>query len=214
MLTNIVSFDHLLIMEEIIKMKEDPEIPIDFDLTDNTDEVVLLNLAYKNKNYNMLACLVKLGLQPVRLWGQSYEFLAIRNHFVNTPKYGLEFANQYFGTTGKLIPFKLEQFDVMESRQDQGFFGWGDAGAGWGARLKGGCNFAINWKEKKFMIHCNYVAYCDFGEGLISKRYKSIYTGFDRIFALFTQLFPDITDDFKFFLYQCGTGYYYESDYT
>jgi hypothetical protein len=62
MLTNIVSFDHLLIMEEIIKMKEDPTMPIDFDLTDNIDEVVLLNLAHKNKDYDMLACLVKLGL--------------------------------------------------------------------------------------------------------------------------------------------------------
>jgi hypothetical protein len=62
MLLNIVSFDHIQIMEEIMKIKEDPEIPIDFDLTDNLDEIVLLNLAHKNKDYDMLACLVKLGL--------------------------------------------------------------------------------------------------------------------------------------------------------
>jgi hypothetical protein len=75
-----------------------------------------------------------------------------------------------------LIPFKLEQFDVMESDVDQAYYAWGGNGARWGARLKGGCNFSINWKEKKFMIMCNYVAYCDFGEGLISSSQQCIYT--------------------------------------
>jgi hypothetical protein len=33
------------------------------------------------------------------------------------------------------------------------------------------------------------------------------------MYALFMKLYPDdFTDDFKFHLYQCGTGYYSEGD--
>ena len=108
MLTNIVSFNHFQIMEQIVKMKEKGEIHL--DLTDNVDEVVLLNLAMKNKNYDMLACLAKLGLKPIKVWGNQYLFFDIREHFKCDEKYGLEFANEYLGSTN-LISFKLEDFN-------------------------------------------------------------------------------------------------------
>jgi hypothetical protein len=101
--------------------------------------------------------------------------------------------------------------------EDQGYFGWGDAGALWGARLKGGCNFTFDFKNKKFALNTNYVASIDFGEGHIERNHYyclQIYAGLDRIYALFHEIFDWFTDDFKLFLYQCGTGYYYETDYS
>lgn len=213
MINNIVSFNHLQIMEQIVEMNKNEEIEMTLDLTDNVDEVLLLNLAMKNKNYDMIACLAKLGLKPKAVWGKEYQFMEIRDHYINQSQYGLEFANEYLGASD-LIYFKLEQFDEAEGPSDDGYLGWGGGGARWGARLKGGCQFAIDWKNKKFMVMCNYVAYSDFGEGHITNKGAGVYKGFDRIYALWTKLFDGLTDDFKFYFYQCGTGYYYETDYS
>jgi hypothetical protein len=81
----------------MISMVEDPSLDIELDLSDNFDEVSLLNMAMKNNSYDMIACLVKLGLKPQMAWGKSYDYFDLRQKFIDNPKYGLEFANDFFG---------------------------------------------------------------------------------------------------------------------
>ena len=64
----------------------------------------------------------------------------------------------------------------------------------------GGCKIALDFKNKKFLFQCSYVACIDFGEGPIRKGHP-IYKGFDRLYALVHKLYPDFYDDFKFYLY-------------
>jgi hypothetical protein len=111
MIRNIVSFDHLMIMQQIVEMKM--EGTTDLDLTGNKDEKILLMMAMKNKSYDMIACLVKLGLKARSVWGKEYTFLELRDRYKGMPEYGEEFANKYFGCTDG-IAFKLELFDLAE----------------------------------------------------------------------------------------------------
>ena len=113
MIRNIVSFNHLMIMQQIVEMKE--EGTTDLDLTDNKDEKILLMMAMKNKSYDMIACLVQLGLKASNVWGKEYQYLELRDRYKAMPEYGVEFANKYFGCTD-LIPFKLELFDEAEGK--------------------------------------------------------------------------------------------------
>jgi hypothetical protein len=156
-------------------------------------------MALKNKSYDMVAFLSRLGLKLKNVIGDSWEYLDIRDHFLKSGDYEIEFINQHIGCTG-VIPFKLELFQTHASEYpDDDFLGWG-YDTGWGARLKGGCSFSIDYKNKKFLLECSYVACVDFGDGVIEDTNDPIYEGFDVIYNLFAKLFA-ITDDFKFYLY-------------
>jgi len=65
------------------------------------------------------------------------------------------------------------------------------------------------------MFECSYVATIDFETGFIGfDEYPPLYKGFEALYNLAEKLFDGFTHDFRFFLYQCGTGYTYEGDNT
>lgn len=93
------------------------------------------------------------------------------------------------------------------------FFTWADR-ACWGARLAGGLNYAIDFVNKKFILTSSYSPDTnkDFpDEGFLTDREEKIFEGFNRIFEVFVKEYK-ISEDYKFYLYQKGTSFYYEGD--
>ena len=99
MLTNIVSFDNLYVMQSILAFNKRTDIvgfeKIDLSGFNMEDEKSLLTQAFKNDNIQMIACLLMLGLKAKNVWGAEWEFFEKRKVFIK--EYGLNWANIHFG---------------------------------------------------------------------------------------------------------------------
>jgi len=67
-------------------------------------------MAMKNESYEMIAILSILGLSARDVWGTKWKYFELRNIYLNDEKYGLTFANKYFGASGK-VGFPLHLFE-------------------------------------------------------------------------------------------------------